>query len=238
MLRSVGGSVLRAKRLLQPVRVATASASRFAGRMRAPLGSTPFSSQFSVSSLCGHAAFVLAGTAFLEPDILNLRVLSVASGAATCIFSFYHPVGQPLWLPFGWNLVFIAINASRIRQILTERYEADNLPAVAVQLWRAALAPHGVTSVEFSRLLNAATVTTLRKDTEIQKEGAESNSIFLLVRGGAVVTVDGNEVHTLGPHQFVGDMGLSSGVLVKHPVPTAGAPTSLQPRARKEPPQF
>jgi hypothetical protein len=37
----------------------------------------------SISDLFGHVAFALAGTAFLDPDILNLRLLSVASGGAT-----------------------------------------------------------------------------------------------------------------------------------------------------------
>ena len=36
-----------------------------------------------ISDLFGHVAFALAGTAFLDPDILNLRLLSVASGGAT-----------------------------------------------------------------------------------------------------------------------------------------------------------
>ena len=66
----------------------------------------------SISDLFGHAAFALAGTAFLDPDILNLRLLSVASGGATLVFTFFHPVGRPLWLPFGWNCLFMLINSA------------------------------------------------------------------------------------------------------------------------------
>ena len=68
------------------------------------------SRQISLSEVFGHSGFLLAGTAFLDPDILNLRLLSVASGAATLVFTYWHPVGHPLWLPFGWNVVFMAIN--------------------------------------------------------------------------------------------------------------------------------
>ena len=88
----------------------------------------------SVSEAFGHSAFVLAGTAFLDPNILNLRLLSVAAGGCTLVFSYYHPVGRPLWLPLGWNLVFMAINSGHIYRILFERWQADRLPPQVKQV--------------------------------------------------------------------------------------------------------
>ena len=82
----------------------------------------------SISDLFGHVAFALAGTAFLDPDILNLRLLSVASGGATLVFTFFHPVGRPLWLPFGWNCLFMLINSGHIYRIMGEQREASRLP--------------------------------------------------------------------------------------------------------------
>ena len=38
----------------------------------------PLVGQLSISEIFGHTAFALAATAFLDPDILNLRLLSVA----------------------------------------------------------------------------------------------------------------------------------------------------------------
>ena len=84
-----------------------------------------------MSEIFGHAAFALAGTAFLDPDILNLRLLSVASGGATLIFTYFHPVGKPLWLPFMWNALFMAINSGHIYNIVAEQREAERLPYVA-----------------------------------------------------------------------------------------------------------
>ena len=68
----------------------------------------PVVGNVSISEVFGHSAFALAGTAFLDADVLNLRILSVASGAATLVFTYFHPVGKPLWLPFMWNALFMA----------------------------------------------------------------------------------------------------------------------------------
>lgn len=172
----------------------------------------------SISSLFGHSAFILAGTAFLDPDILNLRLLSVAAGGCTIIFSYFHPVGKPLWLPLGWNLVFMGINGAHIYRILSERWQAERLPPQALELWQAVFAHHGVGAVDFSKLLSAGTWTTFRKGVMLQQEGEASSSVFLLVTGGADVSFHGKKSHRIRDHQFVGDMGLSSGITLTVPV--------------------
>lgn len=182
----------------------------------------------SLSEGFGHVAFLLAGTAFLDPDILNLRLLSVASGGATLVFAFFHPVGYPLWLPFGWNLAFMAINGGHIYRILTERWEADHLPPAATELWKHVFEHHGVSAVGFAKLLGAGTWTTLRAGAMLQEEGRDTNSVFLLVRGGADVKLDGDMSHTIGPNQFVGDMGLSSGISIAQPIKGIATVTTNQ----------
>ena len=84
----------------------------------------PLLGRLSPSEICGHAAFVLSGSAFLEPEILQLRVLSVFAGSATLLFTYFHPIGSPLWLPFRWNIVFVLINSAYITKILAERRRA------------------------------------------------------------------------------------------------------------------
>lgn len=44
-------------------------------------------------------------------------------------FTFFHPHGRVLWLPFKWNVLFIAINSYRIGKIYLNRLYADTLPA-------------------------------------------------------------------------------------------------------------
>ena len=153
---------------------------------------------------------MLSGTAFLDPDILNLRILSVASGGATLVFTYFHPVGKPLWLPFMWNALFMMINSGHIYRIVSEQREAERLPPQALDLWRAVFAHQGVSAVDFARLLSAGTWTTLRKGATLQQEGEASASVFLVVSGGADVKIGGKRSHRLHEHQFIGDMGLSS----------------------------
>ena len=147
------------------------------------------------SEAFGHAAFMLAGTAFLEPDILYLRAISIAAGGATLVFTYFHPTGRPLWLPFGWNVVFMLINGTQIYRILHDSSEAKKLPPQALELWRRVFAVHGLSDVEFSKLLAAGTWTTFRKATTLQEEGQPSNSVFLIVHGGADVLMHGEKAH-------------------------------------------
>jgi len=178
----------------------------------------PLLGGISVSASFGHVAFMLSGTAFLEPDILQLRILSVAAGAATLVFTYWHPVGRPLWLPFGWNIVFMLINGAHIYSILSKRKQAESLPKQAVDLWRAVFGAHALSAVDFDKLLQVGTWTTFRKGTVLQEEGQPSNSLFLIVRGGADVYKGGKQCHALHEHQFIGDMGLSSGIVLEGPV--------------------
>lgn len=178
----------------------------------------PLIGELSVSEALGHTSFLLAGAAWGCPDILNLRMLSVSSGAATLFFTFFHPVGKPLWIPFGWNIVFMVINLTHISGILAARWEAENLPEQALELYRQVFATHALSQVEFARLLHAGTWTTFRSGSILQEEGQPSNSLFLIVQGGAEVHFEGRHTHNIRSHQFVGDMGISSGIAVPGPV--------------------
>ena len=208
--------------------VPAASGSALAVALRTKRLRLPLLGKLSVSELFGHTAFALAATAFLDPDILNLRLLSVASGAATLIFTYYHPVGRPLWLPFGWNVLFMTINAGHIYSILSSTWEAERMPPQAVDLWKAVFSHQGVSAVDFNKLLACGTWTTLRKGTALQAEGQPSASIFLLVQGGADVSVGGTKTHRLSQHQFIGDMGLSSGIAISQPVRGVASVTTNQ----------
>ncbi|KAL3905630.1 MAG: hypothetical protein SGPRY_010846, partial [Prymnesium sp.] len=168
----------------------------------------PLVGAISISEMFGHASFMLAGTAFLDPDILGLRILSVMAGSATLIFTYWHPVGKPLWIPFGWNIVFIVINGGRIYEILSERRKADQLPEQAVEVWRSVFAAHGVEKPLFAKLLETGTWVTFRKGATLLEEGQPSNSVMLVVRGGADVFFEGQYAKGLSDRQFIGEMGL------------------------------
>ena len=86
------------------------------------------------------------------------------------------------------------INSGHIYRILVEQREADHLPPQALELWNAVFKHQGVSAVDFAKLLQAGTWTTLRKGATLQEEGQPSASVFLLVSGGADVAVGGKKV--------------------------------------------
>lgn len=59
-------------------------------------------------------------------DFLELRIIAVAGSTAMLFFTYFHPHGRVLWLPFKWNLVFLAINSYRIGNVFLKRFEAEN----------------------------------------------------------------------------------------------------------------
>lgn len=59
-----------------------------------------------------------------------------ASGIGLSIlFQFYR--SQPLWIPIGWNAIFLLINATMIGLLLKERNDADKLEEDPEQVWAA-----------------------------------------------------------------------------------------------------
>ncbi|KAL1520675.1 hypothetical protein AB1Y20_022244 [Prymnesium parvum] len=198
-------------------KMSESAASRLSQMMRSKR-KIPFLGSLSISEIFGHASFMLSGTAFLEPDILGLRMLSVISGAATLIFTYWHPIGKPLWIPFGWNVLFILINGARIYEILYERRKASQLPEQAVELWRSVFAAHGIDKTAFAKLFQAGTWVTFRKGATLSEEGQPSNSVILVVRGGADVFFEGQFARSLSERQFIGEMGLGSGLAISSPM--------------------
>ena len=112
----------------------------------------------SISECFGHAAFLLGGAAYVFDDILHLRALSVVSGAAAIVFSYFHPVGQPLWLPIRWNAAFMLINLMHIYRCLNERLTSLTPQAqclydevFAVSRWPPEPADRSETACDLSR---------------------------------------------------------------------------------------
>jgi hypothetical protein len=56
-----------------------------------------------------------------------LRIIAVAGSSAMLVFTYFHPHGRVLWLPFKWNALFIGINAYRIGKTLYYKHKGMNL---------------------------------------------------------------------------------------------------------------
>jgi hypothetical protein len=92
---------------------------------------TPRSIQFTISEIFGHASFVLVAVSYATDDFLLLRIIAVAGSASMLAFTYFHPHGRILWLPFKWNMLFIFINGYRIVKALyyqnVGRFMSSNL---------------------------------------------------------------------------------------------------------------
>lgn len=73
-----------------------------------------------------NTAPAISVVALAPPPFATPHSAYAASGIGLSIlFQFYRP--QPLWIPIGWNGLFLLINTSMIALLLKERSEAANI---------------------------------------------------------------------------------------------------------------
>ena len=75
----------------------------------------PKSPEFTLAEALGHTSFVLVALSYSIDDVLWLRVTAVTGSTAMLAFTYFHPHGKVLWLPFRWNALFIVINTAQVR---------------------------------------------------------------------------------------------------------------------------
>ena len=81
----------------------------------------------NIATIAGHLAFGLIAFSFLVKDILYLRFLSILASLFSVFYNFYIPV-EPMWLPIGWNFVFVALNLYHIAVIIYEKRPVQMSP--------------------------------------------------------------------------------------------------------------
>ena len=81
----------------------------------------------NIATIAGHLAFGLIAFSFLVKDILYLRLISILASLFSVFYNFYIPV-EPMWLPIGWNFVFIAVNLYHIAIIIYEKRPVQMSP--------------------------------------------------------------------------------------------------------------
>lgn len=87
-------------------------------RIPIPRWITPRQKTVTFSECFGHMSFVLVAASYATDDFLYLRMIAVAGSSAMLVFTYFHPHGRVLWLPFQWNALFIVINTYRIGKSL------------------------------------------------------------------------------------------------------------------------
>lgn len=91
---------------------------------------------FTITECFGHSSFILVAISYAVDDFLMLRILAVAGSTVMLVFTYFHPYGRVLWLPFKWNVLFIVLNSYRIGKIYLDRYMAEQLPEELLRIRR------------------------------------------------------------------------------------------------------
>ena len=119
---------------------------------------TTRSTPFTLSECFGHASFVLVASSYATDDFLLLRIMAVAGSTSMLAFTYFHPHGRVLWLPFQWNVLFIGINAYRIGKTLYYNSMGNRLSEEMKEIKRDILDVMEMS--DFAKLVSIATEET------------------------------------------------------------------------------
>ena len=172
-----------------------------------------------VGVVAGHLAFGLIAFSFLVKDILWLRLMSVLASLFSVFYNYVIPP-DPMWIPIGWNFVFVAVNLYHIAIIFYEKrpVKMDDKDTELYETLFKDMSP-----VEYLKISKAAQWNTYKSGHHITKEGSLVHNLILIYNGTVDVAVKGRKVAELRDGQFVGEMSFltekpaTATCVVKHP---------------------
>eukprot|EP00521_Asterionellopsis_glacialis_P010068 CAMPEP_0195290898 /NCGR_PEP_ID=MMETSP0707-20130614/6577_1 /TAXON_ID=33640 /ORGANISM="Asterionellopsis glacialis, Strain CCMP134" /LENGTH=549 /DNA_ID=CAMNT_0040351081 /DNA_START=228 /DNA_END=1877 /DNA_ORIENTATION=+ len=168
--------------------------------------------EITFSEILGHSSFILVAISYAVDDHMQLRIIAVAGSTAMLFFTYFHPHGRVLWLPFKWNALFIAINSYRIIKVTVAERRANQLSDEMLKFWNENLST--VDRKDFAKLVHLA-VTESFEDGEIVVEQDESNRYIRLVLDGEIMAQRDNQpTYMLQKGNFVSESGLHAGLLL------------------------
>ena len=173
----------------------------------------------NIATIAGHLAFGLIAFSFLVKDILYLRILSILASLFSVFYNFYIPI-EPMWLPIGWNIVFVVVNLYHISVIIYEKrpvHMDDKNSEVYETLFK------DLTPVEYLKISKAAIWKKFKPEEFLTRQTHLVPDLVLIYNGTVDVLVDGKKVAQLKDGQFVGEMSFlteksaTATCIVKHP---------------------
>ena len=132
----------------------------------------------------------------LSPNILTLRLLSVLSSSSALLFNLWNRMLSPVF----WNLTFIAVNLSRIAQLLLASQDSVTLDANEQRLYELGFVQYGVSLRDYATLLREAAVEwrEYAVDEQLVREGDPMPLVWYVVEGEVEAVSDkGQRVHSL-----------------------------------------
>ena len=156
----------------------------------------------NIATIAGHLAFGLIAFSFLVKDILWLRVVSILASAFSVLYNWIIPI-EPMWLPIGWNFVFIVLNLYHIAVIIYEKRPIKMEPKDK-ELYETLF--RDLSPVEYLKISKVARWEKYKCGEKIIKQGTPVLDLILIYNGTVDVAVDGEGVAQLKDGQFVGEM--------------------------------
>ena len=81
----------------------------------------------NIAVVAGNLAFGLIAFSFLVKDIFWLRIVSIVASLFSVFYNWVIPV-EPMWIPIGWNFVFVLLNLYHIAVIIYEKRPVNMAP--------------------------------------------------------------------------------------------------------------
>ena len=156
----------------------------------------------NIATIAGHLAFGLIAFSFLVKDILYLRILSILASLFSVLYNFYIP-SEPMWLPIGWNVVFVVVNLYHIAVIIYEKRPVK-MSIKEKELYETMF--RGLSPVEFLKITKIAQWKKFKSPLPIIQQGKPVNDLILIYNGMVDILVNDNKVAELKDGQFVGEM--------------------------------
>ena len=156
----------------------------------------------NVAVVAGHLAFGLIAFSFIVKDILYLRFVSILASLFSVFYNWVIPV-EPMWIPIGWNFVFVALNLYHIAVIVYEKRPVHMSPKHK-ELYETMF--KDLTPVEFLKITKLADWEHFKSGEVIIQERHAVETLNLIYNGTVNVKVGGKKVAELKDGQFVGEM--------------------------------
>ena len=156
----------------------------------------------NIAVIAGHLAFGLIAFSFLVKDILWLRIVSILASLFSVFYNWVIPV-EPMWIPIGWNFVFVALNVYHIAVIIYEKRPIKMAPKDE-ELYETLF--KDLSPVEYLKISKVAEWKTYKSGEKIIRQGTPVTDLILIYNGTVDVAVDGKGVAQLKDGQFVGEM--------------------------------
>ncbi len=155
-----------------------------------------------IGTIAGHLAFGLIAFSFLVKDILWLRVMSILASIFSVFYNYVIPP-DPMWIPIGWNIVFVLVNIYHVAIIIYEKRPIKMNPKDK-ELYETLFKE--MTPVEYLKISKAAEWKQFKKGHVLIRQTHLVPDLILIYNGTVDVSVSNKKVAELKDGQFVGEM--------------------------------